>query len=78
MSKLKSINIEVTDLIREVIDGMPENVAQVYLASFLDMACLMVQLGDITVEIIGDKKFKVTAHAKSGLRNLTVDLISGN
>ena len=60
------------------IDDMPDNVAEMFLASLLDMACLMVQASDITVHIVDDKKFKVTAHAKSGIRTLTVDLVSAS
>ena len=78
MSKSKSINKEVTDLMREVIDGMQEHIAELYLASFLGMAWLIVQLGDIMIDIVGDKKFKVTAQAKSGVRNLMVNLVSSS
>jgi len=72
----KSINIEITEAMQNVIEGMPDEIAQIYLTPLLDMACLMVQLGDINIDIIGDKKLKLTAYTKSGVRNLTVDLIS--
>lgn len=74
----RSIDIEITDNMNDIIQGMPDIVAEMFLASLLDMACILVQTGDITIDIVGDKKFKVTARAKSGVRNLTVDLVSNS
>ena len=51
----KFINMNITENMHQVIDGMPDVLAKLFLESVLDMACIMVQTGDITIDIIGDK-----------------------
>ena len=74
MSKTDTLNLHYTDMMKKTVQGMPDEIAEMYFSSLLDMACLMVQFGDITTDIVGDNQFKITAHAKAGVRNLTVNL----
>ncbi len=79
MSNLHAVTIDITETMNDVIIGMPDQVVKTILTSMLEMACIMVQIGDINFDVVGDEnpRFKVTAYTRSGIRNLEVHLLPG-
>lgn len=71
----KSININITENMQHVVDGMPESFASVFLTSLLDMACDMVLNGDITADVGDTLQLYLIAHIQDYSRTLQVNLV---
>ena len=78
MAKQEKISLQVTDMMQKMINGFPSDTSPVffeaYCSALLNMALLMIQLGDLDVATDGKGSLHVTARTAQGVRNLTVNV----
>ena len=78
MTDQKTISLQVTDIMQEMMNGFPSDVSpiffEVYFSAMLEMACMMLQFGDLDVDAGDNGALHVIAHTAQGVRNLTINV----
>lgn len=78
MDNQDKISLPVTETMQDVMNAFPADTSPVffeaYCSALLNMAFLMIQLGDLDVETDGKGALLVKARTAQGERNLTVNV----